>query len=285
MVDERVDYGLGTSDRFVGRSFRAFWVSGFRSPMDSTGVLQSDPIPSRSSDINGVARSASAASRTGSRDAYLCADPLAACTRPGDQMCSHIIQPLASSLQLQEPNRGTPELESLLTCSRINAPAPSNRGQIDDPTRIVVLSEQREPKDLSRKFDPLFFASRRLIGMPSSGHDGTCPERSRGSRAESRPKSRVSTPEAARRLPLFSAFLIDTACQLEMNLTPAISTRIPFLIVAEMRVCNHAFRAPNFGFAAPPATRIEKFQPLSAIGRVRKPQGVTTKVTTVERVQ
>ena len=43
MVDERVDYGLGTSDRFVGRSFRAFWVSGFRSPMDSAGGLQSDP--------------------------------------------------------------------------------------------------------------------------------------------------------------------------------------------------------------------------------------------------
>jgi hypothetical protein len=50
--------------------------------------------------------------------------------------------------------------------------------------------------------------SRRLIGMPSSGNDGTCAERSRGSRAERRPKSRVSTPEVARRLTLFPAFLI-----------------------------------------------------------------------------
>ena len=150
------------------------------------------------------------------------------------------------------------------------------------PARIVVLltlndgegftlneregSEQREPKDLFRNCDPLFFASHRPIGTLSSGHDGICPERSalfacrmvsrnRGSRAETCPKSGFSTPEAARRMPLFPAFLIDTACQLEINLTPAKSARIPFLIVAEMRLCTCASRARNFASAATTVAR------------------------------
>lgn len=32
------------SRRFVGRAFRALCVSGFRSPVDSTGVLTADPV-------------------------------------------------------------------------------------------------------------------------------------------------------------------------------------------------------------------------------------------------
>ena len=82
-------------------------------------------------------------------------------------------------------NRGTRELETLLTLFRINTPASPNRGQFDDPTRIVVLSEQREPKDPLRSHNHLPLA---------------CPDAAQQRRA--------------------APFLIDTACRLEINLTP-----------------------------------------------------------------
>ena len=61
-----------------------------------------------------------------------------------------------------------------------------------------------------------------------------------------RSKEELLTAPSSLKLPASSIEnLIDTACQLEMNLTPAKSTQIPFLIVAEMRFSPMKNRPQN----------------------------------------
>ena len=260
-----------TSPRFVGRSFRAFCVSGFRSPMDSTGVLQSDPIPSRSSDNIGVARSASAASRTGLRDAYLCADPLAACTRSGDhafacpdaakqrRACPNAakqrsatgrsVQPLASSLQHQDSNRLRCRLEFALTACKQMTASISNRRKsatfscphicvhlepvtgplVQPPASGLQLQEpNRQLSGLESTLTPAIsprgpflianFASFAIRELRVTPHETIGSASRFSARADSPAQPLGAQPKPA--------FLTDTACQLESALSPCrINTR------------------------------------------------------------
>ena len=90
----------------------------------------------------------------------------------------------------------------------------------DDPIRVVVLSDQREPKDLSCDF-------------ASSAIRESCVTTS--------VNSHTRLP-GARSKP---AFLIDRGYRLEIDLTLAASTQVRFLIVAESRFRDLRF-APNF---------------------------------------
>ena len=137
---------------------------------------------------------------------------------------SRLFQPPASSLQRPEPNRQLSGLESTLT------PAISPRGSF----LIATL---------------LRFCPSRRFSSHSSAHDGTRPERfllvgrsfSSGKMEAARSAYLCADPIAActrsGNQSLFPEFLIDTACRLEINLTPAESTQMPFLIVAELRFC------------------------------------------------
>ena len=137
-------------------------------------------------------------------------------------------------------NRGTRELEPLLTRSRINTHASSNRGQFGHPRRMAVLSEQREPKDLLSSYSPpastvvLFTLNEREGSEQRESKDPlssynppastvvlfTLNEREGSEQREPKDRSRNCGARGGK-TSLNSAFLIDTACQLEMDLTPA----------------------------------------------------------------
>ena len=112
------------------QSSRAVCVSGFRSPMDSTGVPRSDPGDSAGPVDHFFCSPASSSHSFTLRTALRTNGPLA-CTEPaaaGERVTRHCIS-----------NRHPCQLET------------------DDPSRIVVPSDQREPRDLS----PLLASRRR----------------------------------------------------------------------------------------------------------------------------
>ena len=141
-------------------------------------------------------------------------------------------------------NRQIPRLEVDLTRAKSMC-VPVLIAKFDDLTKVVVLSEQREPKDLSRATYFSRFAihqsrvttSRNSHGQRSFGHSKT-------------------------------AFLIDRACRLETDLNPTQSTQIPFLIVAEFAFRARAYfptrtRMSDTDAAMPRLSLLEYFQPNS----------------------
>ena len=159
--------------------------------------------------------------------------------------CSRLVQPLASRLQRPEPNRGTPELESLLTRCRINARTTSNRGQFGHPMRMAVPlalneregSEQREPKALFRTSRTRFRAVHREYACGSMVETtfisnrlrrrlefAVTPCKQTAERISNRRKSAISScPQIGAHLPLGAAFLIANP-RLEAHLNPSAPT-------------------------------------------------------------
>jgi len=145
--------------------------------------------------------------------------------------------------QVRISNRQIPRLEVDLTRAKSMC-VPVLIAKFGDLMKVVVLSEQREPKDLPR----VIYFSRFAIHQ-----------------------SRVATSHNSHAQHSFghskSAFLIDRACRLEMDLTPAPSTQTPFLIVAESAFRARLFPTPtrmsDTDAAMPRLSLLEYFQPNS----------------------
>ena len=93
-----------------------------------------------------------------------------------------------------------------------------------------------------------------LFSVHSSGHDGTCPEHSRGSRAEMRPKSGVSTPGATCFSALGTPISNRQIPRLETRLTSAKTTRAPLLIAKKVHFVDSPFFASARAIARPLAS-------------------------------
>jgi hypothetical protein len=77
-------------------------------------------------------------------------------TAPRPRLLSEGLQPATGKKRIS--NRQIRRLESYLNPAK-SSPAPSLIAKNDDLTKVVVLSDQRESKELSRDCDPFFSAS------------------------------------------------------------------------------------------------------------------------------